>query len=287
MKKGVETKLIILSVIIILLLILLFYSYQKVTGNFVLGQLVNFEGANSIGPSAEEQECMRSCMGCTSIGVNCTGNQEQCFIQCGVDKPEVTQETSCMESCVVKGCSEFDFGCQAKNQDSCEKECNMIKEPEAKSEEEQCIRTCVNAHSPGTICRPSQEGEQGNDVCKMCAQQCVHLYAGPCLGEEKLEAKKIECATCEHCYAKIIMGDSGEGWECIVGVECADASSEFGDEPGAGPGVGQEGFNANNENGSGEGFESGQGGFVASVSATIGNIVEAIGDFFSNLFGSK
>ena len=206
---------------------------------------------------------MRNCMGCTSIGVNCSGDSAACQAQCNVKKPEVTQETSCMETCVVKGCGEFDFDCQTKNQDSCERECNMIKEPEAKSEEEQCIRDCVNLHARGTICKPSQEGEQGNDICKMCAQQCVHLYAGPCLDEEKLETKKKECMNCEHCYAKTIMGDSGEGWECIVDVECADASSEFGDEPGSGEGI------------------------VKSVGNVIGNVFESIGDFFSNLFGGE
>ena len=33
------------------------------------------------------------------------------------------------------------------------------------------------------------------------------------------------------------MGDSGEGYKCIVNVKCKDASSEFGDEPGNGPEV--------------------------------------------------
>jgi len=58
------------------------------------------------------------------------------------------------------------------------------------------------------------------------------------------------------------MGDSGEGWECIVNVECKDASSEFGDESGTGEGI------------------------IASVGETIGNIAESIGNFFSNIFSS-
>jgi hypothetical protein len=33
------------------------------------------------------------------------------------------------------------------------------------------------------------------------------------------------------------MGDSGEGWECIVDVECKDATAEWGDEPGEGAGI--------------------------------------------------
>jgi hypothetical protein len=263
MKKSVKNKLIILFVITLLLLILFFYFYPKITGKAIQEPPANAGEVHTIGPSAEEQNCMRTCMGCISIGVNCTGNQEQCQTQCNVKKPEATKETSCMETCVAKGCEEFDFDCQTKNQDSCEIECDMIKEPEAKSEEEQCIRDCINSHAKGTICKPSQEGEQGNDVCKMCAQQCVHLYVGPCLDEEKLEAKKKECMTCEHCYAKTIMGDSGEGWECIVDVECADASSEFGDEPGSGEGI------------------------IEGVGNAIGNVFESIGDFFSNLFNGN
>jgi len=262
MKEELKNKLIIIFVITFLLLILFFYFYPKITGK-VIGSPANAREVHTIGPSVEERVCMASCMKCTSPGVGCTGNQEQCQTQCNAKKPEQTKETNCMETCVVKGCGEFDFDCQTKNQDSCEKECNMIKEPEAKSEEEQCIRDCVNLHAKGTICKPSQEGEQGNDVCKMCAQQCVHLYAGPCLDEEKLESKKKECMTCEHCYAKTIMGDSGEGWECIVDVECADASSEFGDEPGTGPGT------------------------VESIGDVVENIVGGIGDFFSNLFGGE
>jgi hypothetical protein len=248
-------KRILIAVIVFFIVAISFFAFTKITGNVV-------SEIYSIGPSAEEQACMMNCMKCTSIGVNCTGNQQQCMSQCNMQKPEVTEETSCMESCVLVGCSQYDFSCQTQNQVKCEEQCNMKKEPEAKSEEEQCIRDCVNSHSPGTICRPSQEGEQGNDVCQMCSQQCVHLYAGPCLDEEKLEAKKAECNTCEHCYGSPVMGDSGEGWDCIVDVECKDASSEFGDDPGTGEGV------------------------VSTIGDTFSNIGEAISNFFGNLFGS-
>lgn len=243
-----------------------YYGFNSITGK-VVSVSSNVE-INNIGPSAQEQSCMMKCMGCTSPGVGCTGDSAQCQAQCNVQKPEVTSETSCMEKCVVVGCGKYDFACQGKNQNKCESECNMVKEPEAKNEEEQCIRDCVNSHSPGTICKPSQEGEKGNDVCKMCASQCVHLYAGPCLDEEKLEAKKKECMTCENCYAETVMGDSGEGWECIIDVKCADASAEFGDDPGTGPGIGQEGF-------------------VAKVGDAVGNVFEGIGDFFKNIFGGN
>ena len=61
------------------------------------------------------------------------------------------------------------------------------------------------------------------------------------------------------------MGDSGEGWECITDVECKDASSEFGDNPGEGPDSYEEGH---------------EPGIVTKA-------FEAIGNFFSNLFGGN
>ena len=242
------------------------FDKKSISGKVVDSGMEGNLPPTSVGPSASEQACMMKCMQCESIGVNCKGNQQECMTKCNANKPESTPETSCMEKCILVGCGGYDFSCQNGNKDKCEKECNMIKEPEAKNEEEKCIRACVKQHSPGTICKPSQEGEQGNDVCKMCAQQCVHLYAGPCLGEEKLETKKKECMTCEHCYAKTVMGDSGEGWECIVDVECKDASSEFGDNPGIGEGIAKA---------------------VGNVGEAIGNVFEGIGDFFSGLFGGN
>jgi len=258
-----------IAVLFTLILIALFlsisiqYDFFSLTGNVVQEQIPPGAGeVHTIGPSQAEQNCMMQCMKCTSIGVNCTGNQQQCMAQCNMQKPAATAETSCMETCVAKGCDEFDFSCQAKNQAQCEQECNMIKEPESKNKEEQCIRDCVNSHSPGTMCKPSQDGEQGNDVCQMCAQQCVHLYDGPCLDDAKLKAKQKDCETCEHCYGAHVMGDSGEGWECIVNVECKDASSEFGDNPGVGEGI-------------------------KKVGEAIGNFVEGIGDFIKGLFGGN
>ena len=204
---------------------------------------------------------MSGCMKCTSPGVGCTGNQEECMQQCNTKKPEVTEETSCMEKCIAVGCGEFDFSCQAKNQAVCDKECGMVKEPEAKSEEEKCIRDCVNNAEPGLICQAGEGGEKGNEICQRCAESCEYLYAGPCLTEMKLEEAKKACNTCEHCYGAPVMGDSGEGYQCIVDIQCADSSSEFGDN-----------------------LETGEG-VATNIGNTIGNVFEAIGDFFKGIFG--
>ncbi len=263
---------IVLSILVLSLLVIGFYQgNSELTGKAVSGPPSNANEEHSIGPSLEEQNCMRTCAseGCTAGDMECMKkNSGKCLTQCNVKKPEVTEETSCMEKCVVVGCDEFDFSCQQKNQAICEKECDMIKEPEAKSEEEQCIRDCVNVESPGLICQAGEGGEKGNEICQKCAKSCEHLYAGPCLTEIKLEEAKQTCNTCEHCYGKPVMGDSGEGYQCIVSVECADSSSEFGDDSGTGPGIGQEGF-------------------VAKVGDAIENVVESIGDFFKGIFGGN
>lgn len=250
------SRLVLIFVVAAILIFLSIYFYPAITGNA--------SSEMRIGPSSAEQACMMQCMGCSSPGVGCTGDSAQCMTQCNVQKPEQTSEEKCVETCVQRDCGEFDFSCQAGYQGKCDEECGMVKEPEAKSEEEQCIRDCIKIHEPDAECGASSEGETGNSACQMCAKQCEHLYSGPCLDEEKLEAKKTECQTCEHCYGEPVMGDSGEGWgDCIVNVECKDASSEFGDDPGAGEGV------------------------AAKVGETVGNIFGGIGDFFRNLFGGE
>jgi hypothetical protein len=167
-----------------------------------------------------------------------------------------------MQQCVIRGCDKFDFACQQRNKESCEDECGMKGDAPDEGEmsaEQLCISECVSATDPEMICGNSQEGEIGGALCQQCADSCVHLYEGPCLDDEQLTEKENDCKTCEHCYGEPVTGPSGQGWDCIVDVECQDASGEFGDEPGEGPGIGQEGF-------------------VAKVTG-------AIGDFFKGIFG--
>ncbi len=258
-----RSKIIFFSVLTIIVFVFLYSNiFDKITGKAVS----NSEQYQTIGPSTEEQSCMMQCMGCTSIGVNCTGNQEQCQAQCNVEKPETTDETSCMESCVLEGCTEFDFNCQNQNRENCEVECDMLgdaPDPSTMSAEQLCITNCVTSKDPTLRCGASQEGETGGSVCQECATSCVHLYEGPCLDDEKLKAKQKECKTCENCYGEPVMDDSGEGWECIVDVTCGDASSEFGDEPGTGEGI------------------------ATQVGTAVSNVFEAIGDFFGGLFGGS
>ncbi len=241
---------------IIILAILIFVGYIQLTGN-----VIN-EGFG--GPSVEESECLHQCV------VSEKNSEEMCMNRCGVEpKPEAADEgEGCMQECIIIGCSEYDIECQNNNLEKCEEKCEMrgdAPDESEMSEEQLCISNCVAKEDPSAICGNSQEGETGNAVCQRCAGECAYLYEGPCLNDEEITAKEAECQTCEHCYGEIIEGPSGQGWDCIIDVVCADASSEFGDDAGTGPGIGQEGF-------------------IAKTGETIGNVFEGIGNFFSGIF---
>ena len=251
------------SVIVFIILIALAvsgFSYFQLTGKAV----EEFKH-EMIGPSAEKIQCMESCIvaGCEQGDDECVAaNRDKCMQECGMEsEPEPADEgEACMQECVARGCEERDFECQNKNMKKCEDECNMIGEPEAQSEEEQCIRDCINKIDPNIQCSAGTfegEGETGNAVCQKCADECAHLYSGPCLTDEEWTEKENACiAQCEHCYGEPVMGPSGQGYECTVDIKCADASGEFGDDAGEGedsfekghegPGIGQEGYVATN-----------------------------------------
>ena len=122
MKKAGASEFIIAGVMIVIILITPFIL-NNITGKAVKGPGGPPEGVSSEdaggfgGPSSEDISCMMSCMGCSSPGVGCTGNQEQCMTQCSVEpEPEPASEgESCMQDCIKVGCGEFDFDCQEKN----------------------------------------------------------------------------------------------------------------------------------------------------------------------------
>ncbi len=253
MKKGIIGSAIIL-ILFVMIFILAFYLIKN--SNLTGSAIQQIPDEHNIGPSIEEQTCMQDCVsvGCQPEDKECmVANSEKCGQECGVDTsgpPTPTDKgEACMQECVVKGCEEFDFQCQRENKENCEGECDMKGDAPDESEmneEQLCITHCVAAEDSSVICGNSKEGETGNALCQRCAQECVHLYAGPCLNDEQIGEKEKECETCEHCYGEPVMEASGEGWDCIVDVECKDASSEWGDEPGKGPGIGQEGYVAPN-----------------------------------------
>jgi len=228
-------KKLLLPSIIIVLIILIFLGFTGFTG-----KTISDSGPGQIGPNQEEQNCMFACVsvGCNEGDTACMESHgDECMTECGVVMPDQTEDEKCVETCIQEGCDKYDFNCQTKNQEKCDEECGMITDPGAQSKEEQCIRDCVAKVDPTLMCGNSQEGETGNDVCQKCAQECVYLYAGPCLNDEEITEKESACETCEHCYGEPAMGDSGEGYQCIIDINCEDASDEFGDEPGIGPGI--------------------------------------------------
>ena len=84
------------------------------------------------------------------------------------------------------------------------------------------------------------------------------------MNEEIWREKEEACmAQGEHMEAAPVMGDSGEGWECAVDIECIDRSNEWGDEAGEGD----------------DSYEEGHEG-PGIVSSTVGAVV----DFFKGLF---
>ena len=211
----------------------------------------------NIGPTAEEIQCLKKCVsqGCEAGDDVCMiANSDKCMSECDVEpEPEPADEgEDCMQECVSKGCDTFDYLCIQNNKDKCEQKCNMIGEPEAQSEEEQCIRDCVAKVDPSIICGSGTfegEGETGNSVCQECAKSCEHLYSGPCLTDELWREKEDECMVQgEHMEAAPIRGDSGQGWECTVDLECIDRSYEWGDDPGSGPDNWEEGHAPSEDN---------------------------------------
>jgi len=259
-------------VFVLLAIVLISIIYFQLTGKVVGGP----EGG---GPSAEEIECMVECttQECDVSDMECRMTKsEECGLQCSVDvsgppEPENKGE-ECMQECISKGCEKFDAVCKNENMDKCEEECNMKGDAPDESKmgaEQLCISNCVVAEDPSIICGSSKQGETGVALCQKCAAECVHLYEGPCLNDEQLTEKEDACISkCEHCYGEPVEGPSGQGWDCIIDVKCEDASSEFGDEPGKGPGIGQEGF-------------------IAKTGETIGNVFQGIGNFFSRIFGGR
>ncbi len=240
MKKRDALLLIIIGCLLIVLLAVFF---GKITGNVV--------DDFNIGPSAEEQECMETCVviGCETGDDDCMiANSEKCMAQCGAESEPQGEGEQCVQECVDKFCEKRpDYtDCMSKYAEECDDECGMKGDAPDESEmsaEQLCISNCVAKVNPEMRCGNSQEGEIGGSLCQRCADECLHLYEGPCLSDEQLTEKENECISkCEHCYGEPVMGDSGQGWDCIVDVECKDASEEFGDDAGQGPGIGDEGY---------------------------------------------
>ncbi len=217
---------------------------------------LNFKDGESVSYSIPNYKRFNPEKSFFEADIQCSGACDRIKQMMESHKPQGENE-KCIEDCLKEACPEdiTTLSCMGTHEDikiKCEDECGLKKGPstEGMGKEENCIFECVQRKSPGTMCGPSAEGEQGSAVCQECAQECVGLYEGPCLNDEQKTEKERECESrCEHCYGEPVMGDSGEGYECIADVRCEDASGEFGDEPGSGPGITGEAIsNADSEN---------------------------------------
>jgi len=241
MKKGV-----IVGIVILAVLIIVFGVNYSLTGSVVSDEVMGDSGDGYGGPSAEDIKCLEECIivGCEYGDENCiNANSQKCEQECGVEPEpsgELGEGEQCVQDCLDRDCVRGpDYAnCIESVRGSCDKECGMIGEPEAQSEEEQCIRDCINKINPNIQCSHGTfegEGETGNKACQKCAKECEQLYSGPCLTDELWTEKENECmATGEHMEAAPVRGDSGEGYECTVDIECIDRSSEWGDDAGTG-----------------------------------------------------
>jgi hypothetical protein len=266
MKKGIIVG---IAIIILLFSVFLFNGLKGTTGKIA--------GSEFVGIPEEEQKCMQNCVaiGCESNDIICmTGNKDKCMVECGAKPSPLNEDELCVQNCIDKYCEEGPnyANCMNEKIPQCDEECGMTAdEPDVSEmgEEEKCIFECVNAIDPTLICGNSQEGETGNEVCQQCANSCVHLYEGPCLNDKQIEEKEKSCETCEHCYGEPVEGPSGEGWDCIINIECKDASLEFGDEPGIGHGIEKLGE---------------VNGQLKDEQNVVSNIIEGVGNFFKNIF---
>lgn len=236
MEKGAKAYIFVWIILLVFLFSIVFFN--KITGNVVgdleeseSGEDSNLDGADeNIEESSSElnigneKECMKICIsdGCDSGDLTCMQtNAITCVYKCRVKKSAQTPTISknCTGECLAQNCDSSDNICIEKNKYKCFKECGKTKIPAAKSEEDNCIRECVNNEDSSLTCIPESD-EEISEICTKCIGNCEQLYDGPCLEEVKLETKLKKCEICEDCYGQLIMGNSGEGYECIVNVKC-------------------------------------------------------------------
>ena len=86
--------------------------------------------------------------------------------------------------------------------------------------EEECMMECVGDN---VRCSPGPNGEE-NPKCKACAEKCSKYYEGPCMTDEDWKREKAKCQAKfgENAGDQPIYGDSGQGYDCPIAIECID-----------------------------------------------------------------
>jgi len=222
MKKSVKKYVIILIIVIVLLFGVLLF--KNITGKVT-------DGPEETEPTGEgEPDCIKTCVatGCDSSDLTCMQtNIPSCMEECNLKKSgsAPASDSNCTENCLMQDCESMDKICLDKNKYKCSKECNAIVAPAAKSEEDTCIRECINNEDSSLTCIP-EEGSELTEICQKCTKDCAQLYDGPCLQEINLETKLKKCETCEGCYGSLVMGNSRQGYYCIVDIKCKDENGK-------------------------------------------------------------
>ena len=154
-----------------------------------MGKVINEIKEESIGPSEEEQKCMKNCVLIEKK------SEKICMQECNAVPQPKTQDKSekCMQKCVAEGCEKYDFKCEKQNKEKCEEECGMkgdAPDENEMSKAQKCIFECVSKIDPSLECGSSEKGETGNEICQKCSEECVYLYKGPCLSDEEITEKE-------------------------------------------------------------------------------------------------
>ena len=231
MEKGAKVYIFIWVVLLVFLLSVVFFN--KITGNVIDDSEESEISDENIVEDApqelnvgDEKQCIKECISeeCDSGDLSCMqASANVCVGKCKVKKSEpVIPSKSCTKDCLVRDCEASDKICPEKNKYKCSKECNSIVAPAAKLEEDLCVRECVNNEDSSLTCIPEGD-EQIDEICQTCMNNCEQLYDGPCLQEIKLETKLKKCEVCEGCYGALVMGNSKQGYDCVVDVKCKDA----------------------------------------------------------------
>ncbi len=170
-------------------------EYCNKEGNFL--ECANFSYQNG-DITEEEYEIMKMTKGKGPGG--CTSDEE-CQEYCK------NNEEECMDFALMTG---------------------LWKEDEGLTKEQQCIAQCLIDKDLSYSDCPRDKPEAHAPGCMECAKECAKYYEGPCLNSWEIDERNKECKSKGEEYGvEPIMGDSGDGAECMIGVKCIDHRTDM------------------------------------------------------------
>ncbi len=104
----------------------------------------------------------------------------------------------------------------------------LWKEDEGLTREQQCIAQCLIDKDLSYADCPIDNPESHAPGCMECRKECAKYYEGPCLDSWEIDEQKQECKSKgEKFGVEPVMGDSGDGAECIIDIECIDYRTDL------------------------------------------------------------